>query len=128
MPERDSPEAVVEALFATTDNLDTEAKLRLVTDDVMLRFGNEEPASGKAALKAVSDEFNRSVRGISHEITGLWTVSGSAGEDLVFTELRVSYSRLDGRELVLPCFNVFRVRGGLISDYRIYMDMTPVYT
>jgi len=28
---------------------------------------------------------------------------------------------------VLPCCNVFRMRDGLISEYRSYMDAAPVY-
>jgi hypothetical protein len=38
----------------------------------------------------------------------------------------VHYRRLDGRELNLPCCNVFRVTGGLLRDYRIYVDVNPV--
>ena len=37
----------------------------------------------------------------------------------------VHYRRLDGRELNLPCCNVFRVSDGLVRDYRIYMDAYP---
>jgi hypothetical protein len=38
----------------------------------------------------------------------------------------VQYRRLAGRELNLPCCNVFRVTGGLLWDYRIYVDANPV--
>jgi hypothetical protein len=38
----------------------------------------------------------------------------------------VQYRRLAGRELNLPCCNVFRVTGGLLRDYRIYVDVNPV--
>jgi limonene-1,2-epoxide hydrolase len=34
--------------------------------------------------------------------------------------------RLDGRELNLPCCNVFGVHDGVVNDYRIYMDVNPV--
>jgi ketosteroid isomerase-like protein len=37
------------------------------------------------------------------------------------------YTRLDGAELTLPCCNVFRVRDGAVADYRVYMDIAPVY-
>ena len=40
--------------------------------------------------------------------------------------LDVHYRRLDGRELNLPCCNVFRVSDGLVRDYRIYLDVNPV--
>ena len=38
----------------------------------------------------------------------------------------VYYRRLDGRELTLPCCNLFRVRDGLVDTYVIYMDVNPV--
>jgi hypothetical protein len=45
----------------------------------------------------------------------------------VIAELDVHYQRLDGRRVTLPCCNVFRVRDGLVSDYRVYLDIGPVY-
>ena len=47
--------------------------------------------------------------------------------DAVIVELKVHYTRLDGTELTLPCCNVFRLRDGAVADYRVYMDITPVY-
>ena len=43
------------------------------------------------------------------------------------TEFDVHYTRHDGSVVVLPCCNVFRIRDGLISEYRSYVDATPVY-
>jgi ketosteroid isomerase-like protein len=37
------------------------------------------------------------------------------------------YTRLDGGEVTLPCCNVFRIRDGLVAEYRSYIDATPVY-
>ena len=53
--------------------------------------------------------------------------SGTGDRDAIIAELRVHYTRLDGTELTLPCCNVFRVRDGAVADYRVYMDITPVY-
>ena len=50
------------------------------------------------------------------------------GNDLVaVVEFDVHYTRHDGYVVTLPCCNVFRIRGGLISEYRSYVDATPVY-
>jgi hypothetical protein len=38
----------------------------------------------------------------------------------------VTYERHDGTRLTLPCVNVFRLRQGLIADYRVYMDINPL--
>jgi limonene-1,2-epoxide hydrolase len=53
------------------------------------------------------------------------SVSGWA---MLGRRLSVHYTRLDSGEVVLPCCNVFRLRDGLIADFRSYMDATPVYS
>jgi hypothetical protein len=40
--------------------------------------------------------------------------------------LDVHYRRLAGRELNLPCCNLFRVSDGVVRDCRIYLDVNPV--
>lgn len=67
-------------------------------------------------------DFNASLAGLRHEFTALWEPEPGTAVAL----LEVHYRRHDGRELTLPCCNVFRVRDGLIADYRIFMDITPV--
>jgi ketosteroid isomerase-like protein len=125
MNDAKTSEEVVRAIFAATDGKDTAAKLELITDDVTLTFGNAETVSGKEEFAQASDTFNDSLAAVAHEITGIWTIPGE--EDVVLAELRVHYTRLDGEQLTLPCFNTFRLRGGLIADYRIFMDIGPVF-
>ena len=45
----------------------------------------------------------------------------------LIAELQVHCTRFDGKELALPCCNVFRLRNGAVADYRVYMDISPVY-
>ena len=63
-----------------------------------------------------------SIAAIRHEITSMLSVG-----DVVIVEMAVHYERLDRRKVTLPCCNVFRVRDGLVSDYRGYLDIGPVY-
>jgi ketosteroid isomerase-like protein len=119
-----SPETRVRELFATTDAKDIAANATHVTDDVELRFGNNDPVVGKDAYIAMSEEFYASLASLRHEIHSLWTVD----DDFVITEMTVHYERLDGQRLSLPCANIFRLRDGLIADYRIFMDINPVFS
>ena len=123
MPNVLTPEARIRDLFATTDSQDVEANAEHVTDDVVLRFGNNDPVVGKEAYKEMSRGFHASLAGLRHEILSLWTID----EDTVITEMSVHYERLDGQKLSLPCANVFRLRDGLVKDYQIFMDITPVF-
>ncbi len=118
-----SPEKTIRELFATTDAKDVEANAAYLTDDIELRFGNNEPVVGKAACIAMSKEFFASLSSLRHEIQSVWTVE----DDVVITEMTVHYERLDGQRLSLPCANIFRLRDGLVADYRIFMDINPVF-
>jgi limonene-1,2-epoxide hydrolase len=76
------------------------------------------------SLTAIVQAFLGSIAAIHHELLDVWEVH----DETVITTMNVRYERLDGRETTLPCCNVFRVRDGLIHDYRIYMDINPVFT
>ena len=117
-----SPEEQVREVFAALDAKDVPALAALMTDDVRLRLGNVDVVKGKSEFVEASHAFNKSVAGVRHNVINVW----SDGDALI-VELEVDYTRLDGGELTLPCCNVFRLRDGLVSDYRVYMDITPVY-
>jgi limonene-1,2-epoxide hydrolase len=65
------------------------------------------------------------VASLSHELLAVWRVEQP--EPAVLCEMAVTYRRHDGSRLTLPCLNVFRLRDGRIADYRIYMDVNPVF-
>jgi ketosteroid isomerase-like protein len=119
-----TPAELARSAFAANDARDIDALSELVTDDVRLTFGNAGTVTGRDAFRKASADFNASLDSFSHEITALFEVADAG---VVVAELSVSYRRLDGRELTLPCCNVFRIRDGRIADYRIYMDINPVF-
>jgi ketosteroid isomerase-like protein len=114
---------LVRNLFAAVDAGDADAVGRLVTDGVRFRFGNADVIAGRDSLVATSRDFSASITGVHHEITELWEPEPG----IVVAELQVTYSRRDGGSLTLPCCNIFRMRDGLVDDYRIYMGVNPVF-
>jgi ketosteroid isomerase-like protein len=117
-----SPEDVVRCVFAALDAKDPAAVSARMTDDVRMRLGNADLVEGKAKFREATAAFVASITAIRHEITSMWSVG-----DVVIAELDVHYQRLDGGRVTLPVCNVFRVRDGLVSDYRVYLDIGPVY-
>jgi ketosteroid isomerase-like protein len=117
-----SPSERARTIFSAFDAKDVSALAALMTDDVRLRLGNAEMVEGKAAFVAAVNAFLGSVAHFRHEIIDVWR----DGDTLV-TELEVHYTRLDGKQVTLPCCNVFQLRDGLVSGYRSYIDATPVY-
>jgi ketosteroid isomerase-like protein len=121
-PDTLSPLHHAQAIFAAFDAKDITALADLMTDDVRLQLGNAYVVDGKPQFIEALQTFFGSVAGFRHTVINVWS-----DLDAVITELRVHYTRLDGTELTLPCCNVFRLRDGAVADYRVYMDITPVY-
>lgn len=96
-----------------------------MTDDVRLRFGNAEPVVGHEAVAARAAALASVVASMSHKFVQIWTVDES--DSVVICEMESIYHLHDGSELTLPVVDVFRLRDGLIADYRIYMDITPIF-
>jgi ketosteroid isomerase-like protein len=122
-PDSLSPLHHVQAIFAAFDSKDITALAALMTDDVRLQIGNADVVNGKAEFAEALQAFVGSVASFRHTVTHVWS-----DVDAVIAELKVHYTRLDGTKLTLPCCNVFRLRDGAVADYRVYMDITPVYT
>jgi ketosteroid isomerase-like protein len=120
-----SDERTIRELFATLDGGDTEATLRFMSEDVAFRFGSAEPSVGTAAMAANSAAMAGVVAAMSHEVLAMWTTGEP--DPAVICEMNVTYRRHDDSEITLPCVNVFRLREGRIADYRIYMDVNPVF-
>ncbi|MEZ0365154.1 nuclear transport factor 2 family protein [Mycobacterium sp. pUA109] len=119
-------ERTIRELFAVLDAGDIEAALGFMTEDVAFRFGSAEPSTGRAAFAANCAAMAEVIATISHELLTVWTTADP--DPVVICEMAVTYQRHDGAQLTLPCVNTFRQRGGLIADYRIYMDINPVFT
>jgi ketosteroid isomerase-like protein len=109
-------------IFATFDAKDSSALAGFMTDDVQLRLGNAEMIQGKAAFVEAVNAFLGSVLAVRHEILTVFTDRNAA-----IVEFDVHYTRHDNHVVTLPCCNVFRLRDGLIAEYRSYIDAAPVY-
>ena len=123
MPAHTSATAdMVHRVFAANDAREVDVLAAFMTDDVVLRFGSAPAVRGRDALRQASIDFNAMVASVHHELTDIFEIQEQA---VLVIECQVTYRRLDGEQLTLPCCNVFRLRDGLISDYRIYMDVNP---
>jgi ketosteroid isomerase-like protein len=118
-----TPSDRIRTMFATFDAKDVSGLAAFMTDDVRLRLGNAEPVQGKSALLEAVNAFIASVAGFRHEVLNVWSDA-----DALIAEFDMHHTRLDGREVTVPCCNVFRLRDGLVAEYRSYIDATPVYS
>jgi ketosteroid isomerase-like protein len=103
--------------------MDADAWSSYLADDVVMRFGNGEPVHGRAACRDALAGFYDTIDGVSHAIVGEWESNDSA----VF-ESNVTYTRKDGKEVTVPSVTIARTDDeGVISDYRVFVDLAPVF-
>ena len=122
MTEADIWRARLDDLFAAIDAKDTERFLGFLTAGATFRFGSAPAVQGREAIHSAVDGFFSTIAGLRHELTR--TI---AEGDVVVCEGNVTYTRHDATEITLPFVNVFEFDGDLISVYKIYMDVGPLY-
>ena len=110
-------------VFALVDKRDAEGFAALFAPYGRFVFGNADPIVGPAAVAAAVGAFFAGLDGLRHEIRNRW----ETGADTV-AEVVVEYDRRDGSSVRVPAVTIFtREADGLIADYRIYVDLAPLF-
>ncbi len=113
----------VRRVFRSVDSFDPDEFGRLLAEDATLVFGNAEPLAGREAIVAGLRDFYSTIGGLQHRIVRNWRVDAD-----IIAETEVTYRRLDGKDVSAVAVSIWRTRDdGLISDYRIFVDLAPVY-
>jgi ketosteroid isomerase-like protein len=114
--------ARLRAMFAAIDDGDTDELLTYFAPEARQTFGNMAPLEGRDAIRDGNVSFLSSISGTSHEIIDAWECDGT-----VAVQLRVTYERLDGARVTIPALSLFSEGDGMIRDYKVFFDTTPVY-
>ncbi|WP_259403763.1 nuclear transport factor 2 family protein [Microbispora sp. H10949] len=110
-------------VFRSVDSFDPDEFGLLLAEDATLVFGNAEPLAGREAIVAGIREFYSTIGGLRHRVVRTWQVDAD-----VIAETEVTYRRLDGKDASAVAVSIWRTRDdGLISDYRIFVDLAPIY-
>jgi ketosteroid isomerase-like protein len=112
----------VAAIFADIDAFDPDKFVAHLTPDATFRFANADPVTGRAAVKEAVAGFFSSIAGLTHHILNVYEVG-----DTVIAKIDVEYRRLDGKSVTVPNADILVFDGDLVSDWQIYIDVTPVY-
>jgi ketosteroid isomerase-like protein len=112
----------VAPLFADIDAFDPDKFVAHLTPDAKFRFANADPVTGRAAVKEAVAGFFSTIDGLTHHILNSWDFG-----DTTIVQIDVEYRRKDGKTVTTPNADILIFRGDLVSDWQIYIDVTPVY-
>jgi hypothetical protein len=114
-------------IFRTIDSMDAARFAEAFTEDGTFRFGNADAAAGRQQVREYVAGFFSSITGLSHHITGMWSGLWQMGE-VHIVESEVVYTRKDGTQTQpLPATSTLRMKGDQIRDYRVFMDISPLF-
>ena len=122
MSQATAADSDIGGLFRAIDARDGTAFVGFLTDDAVFRFGSAPPVQGRAAVRAAVEGFFGTIAGLSHVVHK----SLRKGDTLV-CEGEVTYTRHDGSTITIPFADVFEYRGDRIAEYKIYIDIAPLY-
>ncbi len=110
------------ALFDAIDAKDTETFLDFLTEDASFRFASSDAVLGKDAIRNAVDGFFSSIAGSTHKLSN--TVRR---ENTIFCEGVVTSHRHDGSDVAIPFTDVFELADERIAEYKIYIDLAPLF-
>lgn len=117
------PSALSDRVFAAVDAMKADALVELFAEDGRFVFGNNDPLHGHTAIAAGLEGFFASIQGLRHELVHEWNVQADT-----IVESRVTYTRLDGSTVTVPGVSIWHLGDdGLITDYRVFVDLAPLY-
>jgi len=111
-----------EQLFIDIDSMEPERFAAHLAEDVTMRFGNADPILGRDAVRQAWGTFCQDLNGVEHDLVEQWTVNGTT-----IVEAKVTYTKTDESRVTVPVVTIYRERGGAINDYRIYIDLAPLF-
>jgi ketosteroid isomerase-like protein len=112
----------VQVMCAALDHGDVETFMSYFADDCRFTFANQPVVAGRADVSAAVAGAAGALPGMRHEI-----VEVVEQGDTLIAELSISIDSAHQGRVTLPCVSVMRRDGGKIVDYRIHMDLTPVF-
>lgn len=112
----------LDALFQAIDSKDTETFLDYLTEDASFRFGSSEAIAGRDTIRLAVDGFFSSIAGSTHALT-----KTLRDDDTIFCEGTVTYHRHDGSVVTVPFTDIFELADEHIADYKIYIDLAPLF-
>lgn len=109
-------------VYEAVDSKDEQQLARFLSENCTFVYANSDPVIGRANIAEASRNFMALIAGIKHQLLDVWAV-----DDVIVSRLDVTYTRKDGSALTVPAVTIWRVSNGQINEYRIYIDVAPLF-
>jgi ketosteroid isomerase-like protein len=110
-------------MFDDIDRMDAHAWAAHLAPDAVMRFGNADPVHGREGCRDALAAFYGQIDGLDHQVIEQW----EHGEATI-VEANVTYTRTDKARVTVPVVTIYRTNAqDLIADYRVYIDLAPVF-
>ncbi|NPT46293.1 nuclear transport factor 2 family protein [Paraburkholderia sp. 1N] len=110
-------------VYRAVDSMDEQRLASFLTENCRFVYANNNPVIGRANAAASSKKFLDSLAAIKHDLLEVWSF-----DDVIVSQIEVTYTRKDETTLTIPAATIWRVRGGQIDEYRIYVDVGPLFS
>ena len=114
--------AFASKVYEAIDSMDEQAFANCLTENCTFVFANSDPVIGRANAAAASQNFLKQLAGIKHHLLNAW-----AFEDVVVSQISVTYTRKDGSTLTIPAATIWKLQDRLIDECRIYADSSLLF-
>jgi len=112
----------IREMFGALDRGGVEALHPYLEEDVLFRFASYPAGRGRETFAAAWSAMAPHVKKLHHDVLEVWETGESA-----FCHGTVTYTLTDGKIVAVPFANVFKLRGGKVAEYLIYVDASPVF-
>lgn len=115
-------EQLIRDIFAAADTRNAAEFVSHLSEDVSFRYGNSPAITGPAAVSQALGMLFDLVQTMRHDLVGI-----HACGDIWAVETVANYVDRFGRSFAFPACNLMTVRGGKVSDYRIFVDNSAMF-
>lgn len=109
-------------MYEGVDKTDEHAFGAELSENCVLKFGNQPAMEGKNTIVEGIGAFFASFKALSHNFTHMWEV----GNEIIL-DSDVTYTRHDDKKVTVPAVTIIKQNDYKAEEMRIYVDLTPLY-
>jgi SnoaL-like domain len=119
---------IVKKMFLAGEAMNDENFVKFYTDDAPYQFSNFPIVYGPDGIRKASGSYEdkRSflgqVEGVNHHLKTIWEID----PDTLVVEMDVTYVKHNGDVYTLPCADIVRFKGDMVSGLIIYINVSEL--